>query len=341
MKSWGIAFLAISFFAISVTDSSAQVSPAGITPFTYSQSTPSSDTSGSFGMFGSLLQSESSLFAPRLFGAWSPNSSSIRLSATANAYEDANNSGSGEGILEWSTNGVWLGLSLPMQINRLLSLDVQGWYFFPNNKHVEISGQATGVMNGQFGSESVSGNLDIQTTWFAIDIEGSVRVSSEFSILAGVRYDYLQGTITAPDPLEALLLSQFPGLRAKLDVNLNSIFPYLGAKYSISTGQGSITFALKGFPCAISVAEVHPTSGYFGEVFCSYEVSPKKDFSLSLFAKADAAHAVFEECSQVANIFNRDPSVQQNTRVDQSLPVTWQQYMIGGVGTLNFGLPFL
>jgi hypothetical protein len=228
-----------------------------------------------------------------------------------------------------------------VQFNERLAADLQGWYFFPGNKHVEVSGRASGFNDGVFQSGVVSGNLDIKTTWFAIDLEGCCRASSQFAILVGVRYDYLQGTISAPDPLDALLVGQFPGLRAKLDINLNSIFPYLGARTSLSNGLGTLTFSVKGFPWALSVADVHPKSGYFGEVFFSYDLIPSSDLSLSFFAKADCAHAVFDEFSQVANIFNKDPSAPQSLSLEQSLPVTWKQYYIGGVATLNFAFPLL
>jgi hypothetical protein len=236
---------------------------------------------------------------------------------------------------------VVVGLSVPVQVNERLSADLQGWYFFPGNRHIEVSAQGSGLGNGRFTSQSVSGNVDVDTTWFAIDLDCSCRTSSEFAVLAGVRYDYLQGTISLPDPLEAMVLSQFPGLRAKLDVNLNSIFPYLGFRSSLSNAQRSLTLSIKGFPWALSVAKVRPQSGYFAELFFSYEVIPSRDFSLCFFAKADMAHAVFNEFSQVASVFGKDPSAPQNISLEQNLPVTWQQYLIGGVATLNFGVPFL
>lgn len=62
---------------------------------------------------------------------------------------------------------------------------------------------------------------------------------------------------------------------------------------------------------------------------------------MSLFAKADVAHAVFDQLSQVGNIFGKNLPVPQNISVEQSLPVTWHQYLIGGVATLKFELPFL
>ena len=342
MKNLGIAFSAISLLLAGFTANSlAQAPVTGTMPFNYPQSTLLADVGVGADLFGSLTRLEPALYPPRLFVAWSPNASSLKLAATANVYGDALNNGYGEGTIEWSTNGLWLGLSLPVRVNERLSADLQGWYFVPGNGHIAVSGRASGLNNGVFQSGAVSGNLDIKTTWFAIDLEGCCRASSGFAILAGVRYDYVQGSITAPAPLEALLDGHFPGLRAKLDLNLNSIFPYLGARSIFATGLGSLTFSAKGFPWAISVADVHPKSGYFAEVFFSYDLVPSRDFSLSFFAKADWARAVFEEFSQVANIFNKNPSVPQNLSLQQTLPVTWQQYLIGGVATLNFGFSFL
>ncbi len=68
---------------------------------------------------------------------------------------------------------------------------------------------------------------------------------------------------------------------------------------------------------------------------------PTRDFSLSFFAKYDVEHAVFDELSQVGDIFNKNPFIMQNISLQENLPVTWQQYLIGGVVTLNFWLPFL
>ncbi len=341
MKNAGIAFLVLSFLAICMANSFAQAPLTGVTPFNYPQSTLSGDTGVTAGWFGSYLQLEPSLHSPRLFAAWSPNASSIKIAPTANAYGNALNNGYGNGTLEWSTNGVWLGLSIPAQVNKWLSADLQGWYFLPSNRHIEVSGVASGFLNGVFTSGGVSGNVDIDTTWFATDLEGCFHASSEFAVLAGVRYDYLQGTITLPGPLEAMVLSQLPGLRPKLDFNLDSIFPYFGFKSSLSSGQHSLTLSIKGFPWAISVGDTHPKSGYFAEAFLSYKVVPSRDFTLSLFAKADVAHAVFDQLSQVGNIFGKNLPVPQNISVEQSLPVTWHQYLIGGVATLKFELPFL
>ena len=342
MRKLVIAALASGFLLLCMANSYAQGPLPGIASFDYlQQPTVARDAGLSPGWFGSFAQVEPALHAPRLFVAWSPNISSIKLAATANAYGDAFNNGYGEGTIEWSTNGVWLGLSLPAQVTKRLSADLQGWYFIPGNQHVEAFGRASGLREGDTFADHISGNLDIKTTWFAIDLEGCLHVSKPYGFLAGVRYDYLQGTITLPGPLEAMVVGQFPGVRPKLDIGLNSIFPYVGVKTSLSTGLGSMTFSVKGFPWAISVADAHPKSGYFGELFFSYQVSPVREFSLSFFAKADVAHAAFDEYSQVANVFKKDPSIPQTVGLEETLPVTWRQYMIGGVATVNFGLPFL
>jgi hypothetical protein len=341
VKNLGIAFLALSFLAICMGNSFAQAPLIGVTPFNYPQSTLSTDTSVSADVIGSYFQVDPALHSPRLFAAWSPNASSIKLAATASDYLGAFDNVYGEGTLEWSTNGLWLGLSLPMQVNERLSVDLQGWYFFPGNEHIEVSGRASGLYHNNPQSIDVGGNLDIKTTWFAIDLEGCCRASAQFAVLAGVRYDYLQGTITGVGPIETLALNQLPGLRPQLDVNLNSIFPYLGFRSSLPIFLGSLTLSIKGFPRAISVGDVHPKSGYFAEAFFSYDLLPSRDLSLSFIAKADAAHASFDDSSQAASIFNQGPYAPQNRILEQSLSVTWQQYYIGGVATLNFAFPLL
>jgi hypothetical protein len=340
MKNLAILFLALGLWvAGSPASSFAQAPLIGMIPFNYAQSTLSGDASVSSGMFGSFTRVDSALYTPRLFVAWSPNASSIKLAATAGDYLSPYDNVYGEGTVEWSTKGLWLGLSLPIQINERLSADLQGWYFFPGNKHAEVSGRSSGLRGNQPQSLDVGGNLDIKTTWFAIDLEGSCRASSQFAVLAGVRYDYLQGTIRAVGPIEALVVNQFPGLRPQLDVNLNSIFPYLGLRSSLPTSLGALTLSIKGFPWALSVGDAHPKSGYFAEAFFSYDLIPSRDLSLSLIGKADAARATFDELSQAASIFNTDPSAPPNRILKQSLSVTWQQYYIGGVATLNIAFP--
>lgn len=279
--------------------------------------------------------------APRVFVGWSPNASSIKLAASASAYLDPSNNLYGEGTMQWSTNGLWLGVSLPLAINDRLSADLQGWYFVPGNRHVEVSARGSIINGDEPESEGLSGNLNISTLWCAADLEGSYRTSPDFSILAGVRYDYLQGTISLPQSLDQIVAATYPGLRAKLDINLNSLFPYVGFRTFVAVAAGSLNLSVKAFPWAVSVADVHPTSGYFVELFGSYDVMPWRDVSLSVFAKADFAHAVFEDRTQVAHIFDRDPSAPENTSVQQSLPVTWQQFMVGGLATMYFDLSFL
>ena len=341
MKNLGIAVMVVCFVAVCVANASAQAPLVGAGPFGVPLSTGPGDTRVVAGWFGPNAETGPTLFAPRLFAAWSPNSSSIKLAGTGSAYGDASNNAYGEGAIQWSTNGLWLGLSLPVQINSRLSTDLQAWYFFPGQKYVEVFGRGSELDGGNPSSGNISGNLNIDTTWFAVDLEGSYRTSADFAILAGVRYDYLQGTISLPESLGDIIIGAYPALRSKLDINLNSIFPYVGLRSRYSTAQGSLTFSVKGFPWAISVADVQPESGYFAELFCSYDVVPSSDFSLSLFAKVDIARAVFNDFSKVTNVFNKDPAAPQDVLLDQSLPITWQQYLIGGVATLRFGLGFL
>jgi hypothetical protein len=290
------------------------------------------------GCFPSCSHADPGLLSPRFFVGWSRNASSIKLGATASAYVDEINNMYGDGSIVWSTNGLWLGVSLPWQISDRFATDLQGWYFVPANKHVEVSASGTTLSDGDPSSGSIRGNLNVSTTWFACDLEGSYWTHAHFAVLAGVRYDYLQGTISLPQSLQDIANNDLPGFRAKLDLNLNSFFPSGGFKSLRPAGQGSLTFSVKGFPWAVSVADVHPKSGYFAEVFCSYDVMPSLNFSLSLFGKAQVAHAVFEELSQVGNIFNKDLSIPPETPVNQSLPVTWQQYIIGGAATFYFNL---
>lgn len=335
-----LTFAVMLLFSVTLCPAAsfAQVPFAGTAPSGSAPWNASGSSLAGAGCFPSCSHPDPGLLAPRFFAGWSPNASSIKLGATASAYVDEINNLYGDGSIVWSTNGLWLGLSLPWQISDRFGMDLQGWYFVPGNRHVEVSASGTTLNEGDPSSGSIRGNLNVSTMWFASDLEGSYWAYAHFAVLAGVRYDYLQGTISLPQSLQDIANNDLPGFRAKLDLNLNSIFPYVGFKSLLPAGQGSLTFSVKGFPWAVSVADVHPKSGYFAEVFCSYDVMPSLNFSLSLFGKAQVAHAVFEELSQVGNIFNKDLSIPPETPVNQSLPVTWQQYIIGGAATFYFNL---
>lgn len=274
------------------------------------------------------------LDSPALFVGWSPNASFISLSVTGTGY-DGVDAAWGDGKLLWSTNGLWLGIGLPASLNDRLGVLVEGWVLVPGNSNVEAS--ARGARTGE--DPAISGNLDIDTTWFAIDVGGSYRVLESTQVIAGVRYDHLDGTMKAPESLERQIFQGVGALRPELDINLNSVFPYVGLSYRIGNRFRNVSATVKGFPAAISVAETHPKQGYFGELSIEASAQPLDSVMLSLFGRADVAYAVFEEFSDVAGIFGREPNRPATVSIEQALSVNWQQFIIGGRIGLNFRSP--
>jgi hypothetical protein len=58
-----------------------------------------------------------------------------------------------------------------------------------------------------------------------------------------------------------------------------------------------------------------------------------------VFGRADVAYAVFEEFSDIANIFGVGPNRPPTLSLEQALSVNWQQFIIGGKIDLNFWSP--
>lgn len=270
--------------------------------------------------------------SPSFFIGWAPNASFISLAASAFAT-DGVDSAQGEGKILWSTNGLWLGLGLPAPLSERFSVSAEGWVFIPGNRHVEAWGRGTSTA---YGPASVSGNLDIDTAWFAVDLGCSYEAADSFWVLGGVRYDYLQATISAPGALETLIYQEFGPVRAKVDVGLNSIFPYVGLMHRVGTENRNVVMSLKGFPGALSVADARPKSGWFAEFGVECNVNPSDSLSLSAFGRVDTARAVFDEFSDIANIFGVEPDRPPYIRSEQDLAVHWVQYIIGARVTLDF-----
>lgn len=296
---------------------------------------PTTDNRSGFSLGGSSIR----LLPPKAYFLWSPNSSMIKLSLVGDTT-DGMDSAWGTAELLWSTNGCWLGLSLPVSFYDRLSLTADAWYFLPGNLHIEAAGEGT---NTATGSGGIAGNLNVRTDWFAVELRAAYEMTPGLSFIGGLRYDYLQGTISVPDNLEQLIF-QSVGIpfRVKLDVNLNSIFPYVGLMYATGSPSNQLTMFLKGFPAALAVSENAPHSAYFGEIGLEYSVSPLSfnDVSVSFLAKANAARAVFKELSDIVNIFDKTVPPMGTVALDQSLSVNWIQYYVGGTITFNYDLPF-
>jgi hypothetical protein len=277
--------------------------------------------------------------APKPYVAWSPNVSSIKLSIDVNVLPGQ---GSGSGHLEWSTNGLWVGIGLPVSITRRFGLTAEGWYFVPGNRHVMAAGR--GFVSRQGLPFYQEGNLNITSEWFTAELRGAYRIPYGLTLLAGVRYDYLQGTISASSDAERLIVRTVGvPFDAQVDVNLNSIFPYVGLMYNTGVEANRLSISVKGFPAAISASGDTPDRAYFGEIGFEWSFNPlgMRNLALAFFAKADAAHAVFSEVVDVQNAFRASPTVGGpfSFRVIESLSLDWKQIFIGSTVTFNFDLP--
>jgi hypothetical protein len=268
--------------------------------------------------------------------AVSPELSSIKLRAQAEG-SDGVDSAYLRGGLEWSTTGVWLGLALPASLTNKLSLLVEGWYFVPGSSSVNMSGQSVHTADG---TNLISGDLNAKTDWFSTDLRTAYEYRDGFSILAGLKYDYLQGTMTPRDNLLQWFTNVAPpGLSARIDVNLNSIFPYLGLMYRTRDGRNNIGVFAKGSPFVLQIGQDAPHTAYFAEVGLEYGIILFDNISLSCFAKYDTAHGVFVDLSDATNIFQKTPPPLGTVALYQDLTVHWSQLTLGISAALNFNLP--
>ncbi|GEM_PF-1775980 len=273
---------------------------------------------------------------PRLCLAVSPEFSSVKLRPKAES-SDGGDSAYLKGGIEWATNGLWVGLALPATFTTRLSLLVEGWYFLPGASSLTMSGQSTHTADG---TNLISGDLNAKTDWFFTDLQTAYEYSEGFSILAGVRYDYLQGTMTARDDLHQWLGNAANSrLRARIDVNLNSIFPYLGLKFTMKDGRNVIGFFAKGSPMVLQIGQGALHTAYFAEIGMEYSFTLFRHLSLACFAKYDVAHGVFAKLTDVSDIFQRTPPRLGTMTVDQDFTVNWGQFTLGASAAFHFSLP--
>ena len=262
-----------------------------------------------------------------LHALYSPSPSKIRL--TSSGEGRPGNAGSGEGELTWRSEGIWLGADLTVDLAPRFTVTTTASYLFPFYKYSSVSvREITNVFNLQ-------SDLDVEPQWFATDLEVDWRYSDSISLVGGVRYDYLIATFTAGPEIAALLAPSDP-LRA--DLNVNSIFPYLGIRNQLGGDWGKLICTAKGFPFGIA-SEGAPDKAYFAEIDVKYGISPYDNMMLQLDARWQTARALFKGLSVISSIFNPDPNqAQRSGFVEADLAVHWQQFYLGAEVLVDFSL---
>jgi hypothetical protein len=154
-------------------------------------------------------------------------------------------------------------------------------------------------------------------------------------LLAGVRYDRLQAVIKLPPPLAAFLTPY----EFRIDVDLNSVFPYLGMEYRLESPQSSIKTYAKVSPIALQIGRDAPDSAYYLQTGLEYAVRPYRNVSVSAFGRLDLAHAVFTKASNIGGILQSPLPLPGPLPIDQDLTVHWKQISIGGSLSMAFSLP--
>jgi hypothetical protein len=324
------------------------------------------------------------LDCPRFFVGISPALSSIKLDLNASAAATwlgdpstlpvGTRGDLGAGVrLEWKTEGIWFGAAIPLYVSEKLGFVLEGWAFRPFRRTAEMGVNADGelAVPGVSGTWTGGTGLDLdfdvrRSNWYSADFRAEHECYRNLWILAGVRYDYLEGVLKGPGTLNGVAWYAEPGdpastygfgipLNTRLDVNLNSIFPYAGLKSAVGGSTNRLVFVLKGSPLALQIGRDAPYKAYFGELLVDYSsvVGRNSNITIDLFAKFDVAHGVFRSVSDIQGIFNKALLTDElqrlrplaspfgtNLETNQDLTVHWSQLICGAGVTTNFSIPW-
>lgn len=276
------------------------------------------------------------LDGPRFFVGISPGLSSVRLdlnaAAAATWLGDPSRLAVGTradvraGLrLEWKTKGIWLGAAIPLHVSERLGVVLEGWAFRSSNRKatMEVNADVGVVEPGVAGTSTGDATLDLdfdvrRSNWYSLDFRAERECYRNLWILAGVRYDYLEGVLKGPGFLNGVAwVSEAGGstgtygvgipLNTRLDVNLNSIFPYAGLKSTVGGAKSGVALVLKGSPVALQLGREAPYKAYFGELVVDYRsvVGGNDDITINLFAKFDVAHGIFKRFSDIEGVSAR------------------------------------
>lgn len=330
---------------------------------------------------------EPQLGKPRLFAGISPRMSSIKLDLDAYAAliylgippgyipPPSDIDADAQVGLEWKTDGYWLGFSAPLSLSPNLGLNLEGMLFSPFSDIAELDARANvlelwrppfvGTGNKY---EGVTGfNVDLEeTTWFSIDLNAERSLLYNLNFLLGVQYIYLQSALWGPDTFrgygvhkilkgnavafQQTYVADIP-LGARVDVDLNSIFPYVGLR-SVTKGWSSeLSILLKGSPIALKMGRDAPYKAFMAEAELDYRwFGLSNDFSLDIFARYNHARALFDEIGNIGGVFNEDlveftpdkydeyAQYLRLTEYTNEMSVYWTQLILGAGLTWNFSL---
>jgi hypothetical protein len=245
----------------------------------------------------------------------------------------------GEGRVEWSTRGNWIGLSQPLRITDRFRIALKGLYFIPaeNSIQVEADGRVTRFISG-----SVTGQAEVVNQWFIVELEAAHQWSDSLTLLGGIRYDYLSATsadLLKILPLDPRIVLPIPPQR--IDAVANSVFPYVGIRHTIGL-HGDISITAKGFPSVIISPPRTSASGYFAELELDYSPAPVQNIlghaDASVFARMNLVHAVFREVD-VLELLHIDPLPPLIHSESEVVGVHWQGLMAGLNVTFRFDFP--
>ncbi len=293
-----------------------------------------------------LLFGDATYFGPLRIGFEAPTVFLAHTFDTSNIsiYLDRTDSvgplgAQGEGRVEWSTRGNWIGLSQPLRITDRFRIALKGLYFIPaeNSIQVEADGRVTRFISG-----SVTGQAEVVNQWFMAELEAAHQWSDSLTLLAGVRYDYLSATsadLLKILPLDPRIVLPIPPQR--IDAVANSVFPYVGIQHTIGL-QGDISITAKGFPSVIISPPRTTASGYFAELQLDYSPGLVHNIlghaDASVFARMNLVHAVFREVD-VLELLHVDPLPPLIHSESEVVGVHWQGLMAGLNVTLRFDFP--
>jgi hypothetical protein len=246
--------------------------------------------------------------------------------------------------------GLWLGLDLPISITDRCSAFVEGGYYLPWT-------EGAGVRVGTFGAAMASAyrdqpvasddslGLEGRPTWWFADLGASYAFPEGLAIIAGLRYD----RITASMQVAQLsgLLAQGADSLPTVDVEINSLVPYVGLHFRSGGPRVGLGITLKGFPYVFYPSLHGLSQGYFGEFKVEYGGAPEMfpDLFLRVFARGDVIHASFEaDAPEAITLGNLVPSLPPPipVRIDRGpadVTAHWQQLTVGVALSLAFAMP--
>jgi hypothetical protein len=245
---------------------------------------------------------------------------------------------------KYTNKGVWFGLSDTVCLSDKLSFIASGWYLAPSKSNSRedytFAGQRVETFEGR--------TWDVDPQWWYVDgIFAIGSPCSGFTLLAGLRYDYMTVRFKKPtDATDNLGLGIFaPGDTA--DATSQGWIPLLGTQYACSSSMGNLVLRAVGVPTLVGNIKYKQTiggledrleakgtynNGWFLEVFCEYS----KSFG-------PGAVGIFGRWNGAQGNANLDLSLNPTpgTSASYKLALHRNSWTFGGSFSLNFNMPSL